>query len=571
MSLTIRAAVARRLTATAVVRPHGRQALLVRVLVPTLLPTLGHVCAYAQVEAAPVAQAGMSVPFAAGNAPSIRGLGGLIDAAGSGLLPTPGGRTFRLTTRAGISETFTDNVRLSSTDRKAEAITQVSAGVQVLSNAGRIRGFLDYSLIGNHYASGAASSTLLNLLSTSVVGELVERRAYVDFAASITQQALSVFGTQSNDLALANANRTEVRTYRVSPYVRGVLSTLATYELRASHSATHVQNSSTGEITNSSVSALLTGTRTGRVNWSASAVHQVTDDSFNRTRTSDLLNGTLLVTPLPELRLSLFGGLESNDYASLSKTTRGTYGVRVAWTPTPRTSFVAERREGFFGATHVYSASHRMRRSSLTLSDVQSVYLGSFQGDGTLRTTLADYVSQNYFRFETDPARRQIELNRFFQANPGLDPRMVLPSGVLTSATSMQRLQTLAYTWGGLRDTLVVYASRSATQRLDSRTDPLAGDLASFSLVRQQGVGATLAHRLSPLSGLSATLSQQRNSGETSTGFDQSTRLRSAYLTWSTRINPWTSASVSTRHTRFEGTSSSYRESAVIGNLNLRF
>ncbi len=543
-----------------------------RVVMPTLLPALGPICVQAQVDAvAPesAAAASLSVPEATGAATAGRGAG-LFGPAGPGVFGTASGRTFRITPRVSVIETLTDNVRLSSTDRRAEAVTQASAGVQLVSTGGRLRGYADYALSANYYARGSASSTLQNALSANLTGELVERRAFVDFSAAISQQSISAFGTQSTDTALANANRTEVRTYRVSPYLRGQLSTLALYELRAAHGATHVVGSSAGDVTSSSASALLTGTRSGRVNWSANAAHSVIDDSSGLSRQSDVVNGALHFTPLPELRLSLLGGRESNNYLTPEKTSRTTYGARLVWTPTPRTTIVAERQQTFFGESHVLSLAHRMQRSSVMLSDTSGVYINGLQGDGSLRTTLYDLYDLQFTRLEPDPVLRQALVTAYLLRN-NLAPGTVLPAGLLTSATSKQRAQNLSYTWFGLRDTLSVFVTRTSTERLDNRPAIVAGDFASFTRIRQQGVGLTLSHRLTPQSGLSATFSQQRNFGDASTGADQGTRLQGAYVSWSTQLSRWVSASMSARHTRFESTVNSYRESAVIGNLNLRF
>ena len=66
--------------------------------------------------------------------------------------------------------------------------------------------------------------------------ELIERRLGVNASASISQQAVSAFGTQSASTTADNANRAEVTTYSLSPYLRGRLLGEADYQIRLAYS-----------------------------------------------------------------------------------------------------------------------------------------------------------------------------------------------------------------------------------------------------------------------------------------------------------------------------------------------
>ncbi|MCU0923675.1 MAG: TIGR03016 family PEP-CTERM system-associated outer membrane protein, partial [Burkholderiaceae bacterium] len=136
----------------------------------------------------------------------------------SGLSITP---TFEAT------QEFTDNLRLSATDRKAEAITTVTPGIRISSWSGPLQGSLDLGLSGILYASDPSASTLTfdnqTGLSAAFNFEVVEQHVFIDASASITQQSVSAFGLQSSRPGSINDNSTEYRTLTVSPYVRGKL------------------------------------------------------------------------------------------------------------------------------------------------------------------------------------------------------------------------------------------------------------------------------------------------------------------------------------------------------------
>lgn len=546
--------------------------MLRRALLPALLPTLlWHAAAQAQLLGVDPAGGGggLGAGPVSGAGPVT---GGTLGTVGAGLLGTPSGRSFRITPRVALTETLTSNATLTATDPRADLITQVTAGVQMASTGGRLRGFVDYALTGVHYARGSAGFNTQNNLRAALTAEVLERRGFIDVDANVSQRSVSAFGTQSSDPALANANRTEVRTYRVSPYLRGAIADAATYEARLTRTGSNVAASNVSNVSTSTASLLLGGAGGGarKFNWSADASRQVVDFSSGTRRESDRLNGVLIYIPVPELRLSLIGGREANNFASVDKTSRNVYGARLNWIPSPRTSAVAEAQRRFFGNSHVLSLSHRMARSAVLVSDTRDVVVSGTQADGGVRATVFDLYFLQFSRIEPDAVLRAALVNDFLRAN-GLDPQALLPFSLVTSAISLQRLQQLSFTWFGLRDTLTLVGTRTNTQRLANSVTSGAGDLSTFSGIRQQSVAATLTHRLTPISNLTATLLQTQSAGDSTTATVQSTRLRSANLSWSMRINPRAAATLSARHQRFDSTTGSYNESALIANLNLTF
>ena len=164
-----------------------------------------------------------------------------VDAQGTGGTDAPAAsRSLIVSPSISVGETLTDNSRLSGGGGRAEAITQISPAIHVVSNGARVKGFLDYSMNGLVYARSSGSNEIQNLLNGSGQIEAIDNWAFVDVNASISQQLLSAFGTRSADSTSIDSNRTEVRTYSVSPNVRGVMSGIATtYEARLTYGATN--------------------------------------------------------------------------------------------------------------------------------------------------------------------------------------------------------------------------------------------------------------------------------------------------------------------------------------------
>ena len=140
--------------------------------------------------------------------------------------------------RVSVSETFTDNVAVGSVVRRSDQVTEISPGVSVQSNAGRLKGSFDYSLRNFLYAQGSQANRSQNSLNTFGSLEAVEKWLYVDFSGLVSRQTISAFGTQVASDTSTNANSTETASFRLSPYVRGRLGSFADYNVRYSHSET---------------------------------------------------------------------------------------------------------------------------------------------------------------------------------------------------------------------------------------------------------------------------------------------------------------------------------------------
>lgn len=517
------------------------------------------------------------LPSTSTGLPSVSGAVG-----GTGILPRGllglSGRVFLLQPRAAVTETYTDNVNLSATDRRGELVTQLSAGLRFVSNAGRIRGFADYALSSLLYARGSAANGFQNALNASITGEVIERRVFVDATGTISQQAISAFGTQSTDPTLANPNRTEVRTFRVSPFARGRIANLADYEARLAHSTTNTSSALVSNVSTSSVSGRLVGDSTGRrFGWSIDGLRENTDFTSGVRYQQSRVNGALTFIPDPQLRLSLLGGRESSNYTSLDTVSYASRGVRLNWTPSPRTVMLLEKQRRFFGDSHVVNVSHRMARSILVFTDTRNIVVGNVLSPFSTLVPLFDYYyfSRNFAPTIQDQDLRTAAVYQFIDSLGY--PRNGLV-GTPSSIPSVQRLQQLSFSMFGLRDTLTFTGSRSDAERTSPspiliNIGPL-DDFRTFTRVRQYAFITTMTHRLTPQSSLSVSFTQQRSQGDNSgTAVSQSsTILRSGTANWSMRLNPRAFASLSARHQRFSGTdTTAYRESALIANFSLQF
>lgn len=477
------------------------------------------------------------------------------------------GRTFSIVPRVSVTATATNNVLLDNSRKVSDLATEVTPGVRVTSNGGRLKGFFDYSLTEIAHSSGEAQKSSRNALNTQGTLEAWERRAFVDFSGVISQQAISAFGTQSLDNATVNTNRTEVSNYRLSPYLRGNLSSTAEYELRYSRSMVHNKSDSTLDNSGAEWLARLKGDSSGRAfRWTVDAISQRYDFTAGRSTEADRLRGTLAYVLSPQLNVSAIGGYEASNYLSLGKEGKAFGGAGVQWTPSERTRLNIEAEGRQYGGLHSINFEHRSARTVWRFADVTEVS-GTPGLTGTAGLgSVYDLVYSQMASVEPDPIQRAVLVNAYLKAN-GLNPNTVVTGGFLASSVAKRRRQELSFVLMGLRDTVTVTASRNVSQRLDSVTTVL-DDFSNSDILRSTGLSVNYAHRLTPTSTFNVIAMQQRLAG--SVGL-QGTTLRTLNLNVSSRLGMHVTGTVGARRTQFESVTIPYSETAVVGSLLVQF
>lgn len=437
--------------------------------------------------------------------------------------------------RVTVSETFTDNVRLNDTAKQSEQITEITPGIRINLSGGRVKTYLDYAASQVLYAQKASPNRQLNALTTYGSLEAIDDWAFIDFSGSISQQAISAFGTQSIDNTSLNANRAEVSSYRLSPYVKGRFGNAANYEAR--YSRTLSANSASG----GAGSAVADGTvRLGggsafrSLGWTADASRQSVSYTSGRPTESDQVNLGLTYELTPQF--SLLGGVgqEANNYTSLNKQSTGTNSIGVAWRPSERTSLSARLSNRSFGEAHQFGFEHRTARTSWKFSDTRDV--------------------------SSTPGQASVLLD-------SSTPVPTVVSQFLTSALSLQRSQNLSFALLGVRSTLTFTATRSDINRLDTISSA-QDDLSTASQIGQRGFSVSVQHRLTPDYSLTAQASQQTTTGSTRA---QESQVRSFNLGLTGRVGQKTTATVGARHVVSEGGTVPYTENALTGQLNVQF
>lgn len=494
---------------------------------------------------------------------------------------TPGegdGRAFSIKPRISLSETWSDNVSLVRSPngtKESGFITELAPGLHIDARTARLKAYFDYTLRGQYYTTPAGYSRTQNQLNTFGTLEAVSDWLFLDFSGVIAQQAISAFGTQSPGTANINSNSTETSTYRVSPYVRGQLAGFADYLLRYNYSTTQASAGNVSDIEISEWTGQLRGnTSFQNLRWSVDASQQTANYSRGRQTDSERLSASATYTLIPQLRLTVSGGQEANNFASPDKVTHTTHGYGFDWNPTERTQISGFKEKRFFGDGHRYSFSHRLPLTSISFSDTRDVSVLPNQfatvGMGTIFDLFKQICSQLLASQYSNPIQLDSEANKcanFEIVQTGIPANTQVTSSFLTSRATIQRRQQLALAMQGSRNTLTVMFNRSENQSIlasDSVSDDFFAN--NTNSIKQRGITVNVSHQLTGQSNATLMASRQDSTGAGSTVQKVTTTMYQGSLV--SKLGPKTTGTLTVRHTKFDTVGSPYTENAVIGTLS---
>lgn len=505
-----------------------------------------------------------------------QGLGGFDQSLDTGaVLSSPGGgasvpsgegkRAWSIVPSITLQETITDNVALSQTRKENDQITEVSPGVRVEANTKRLKLHANYALRGMYYAQGTRDTETQNSLNAAGKLEAIENLLFVDMTGSIARQNISAFGPQSTGNYNINPNNTETRSFRLSPYLRGRLGSMADYELRYSRTTTRSKSNLASDAdTDEWIGRIIGSTSLAALGWSAEASRQQYDYSQGRSSESDRVRGILTYRVNPQFKLSASVGREGNDFVSLNKQSWTTHGFGADWAPTERTEISAFREKRFFGYGHTYSISHRFPMSAIKFADTRDISSLPNQFATAGLGNIYDLLLMQLASAVPDPVDRAARVNALLSA-AGIAPNVQVNSGFLSSQVTVERRQELSWLLRGARNTLTLVAMRGKNDRLGSGLGT-GDDFSVASSVDQHGFNVGWAYQLTPLTSLNLAAGQTRSMGDFSSQ-NQNNRQRRLSASLSTRLGAKTSAAVTARRNKSDGTTQPYTENTLVGSI----
>lgn len=305
----------------------------------------------------------------------------------------------------GGSAIYTDNQNQSENDPKDALILTATPSFSLVSKGSRrVRAGMYYGVTGVARFGDNLDNEIYQNLHALGNAELMEDFLFLDATASISQQLISLSGSQA-DTAINSSNRTTTSTYTISPYIQKRFGNFAEAMARFTQEGAIFQDSAFNNINSSVINASLTnGTQFKDLSWGLTYYWRDAIVQNSQNARFESYGANLGYELTRKFRLLGSVGYDSNDYQAASGSAiSGTYWTAgFGWAPNRRTNLEASFGESYFGRTYDLNFSYRTHHSVWTatytdgVSDIsqqllntQPLYVwscdgGLFYGDGVL-------------------------------------------------------------------------------------------------------------------------------------------------------------------------------------------
>ena len=280
----------------------------------------------------------------------------------------------------GGSATYTDNVNQSASNTEDALILTVTPNFTLRTEGSRrLNATIQYGLTGVARFGGRDDSDLFHNLNARGTAELVEDFFFVDAAARVSQELISLTGSPA-DATINPDNRATTGSFSISPYVQRRLGSFADFQARYTLSGSLFENNVASDLlTNAFNVGLTSGSRFNTLSWGLSYDYRDVSardtDTFDNSYTYDRLNLSLGYGLTRKFRLigNVGQARIRYDAATATDIDDTVWNAGFSWNPNRRTSLQATAGERFFGNTYDVSASYRARASSWRVSYTEDV------------------------------------------------------------------------------------------------------------------------------------------------------------------------------------------------------
>lgn len=487
------------------------------------------------------------------------------------LSPYANAAAWRVTSTLDLRETYTDNVRLASPATQSDFITDISPGVSISADGPRLKVKSKYAFHYLHYLRDAQGHSIFHQLDADAKAELIENFLFLDGAAAVSQQNISPLGPQSTDISSVNGNRTNIKTYRVSPYITNRFGSVATSELRYTHSSVSASTGGLQDTQNDGVSLNVNSGDTFRtLGWGLQYIYNKNtyDNAQDVANTS--LTGNLRYKVTPQFYLTATGGYDKYKYVSATTEPEGAfYAAGFSWKPSERTSISAGAGNRFFGKTYSLQASVRSRRSVWHVSYIEEITTTQSQFAIPVTNNTSDLLNQLFLSSIPDPVQRQQAIDRL-----GLPATITQQFNYFTNQYFLQKNLQASVAITGARNTGIfsVFNIKRESQTAAGLIGGFPGtDSQTFDgSTHQQGVNALWNWRITPVTSANFNAGYSRTQQEST---DAEQRLRTYRIALARQFQPKLGGVLELR--RVNQTSdlagSNFTENAVSASLSMRF
>ena len=437
---------------------------------------------------------------------------------------------WRITPAVELRQIYSDNVRLEADPlARSQFVTDLAPSLAIVNNGPRLKLTAAFTTHLFAYSSERVDNTNRSQrqLAASARAKLIEDMLFFDATASINQRAVSAFGPQLADNGYAGANRAEVRTWRLSPYLAHRFGAAATAELRYARDAVASNNVGLGNTAGNSLgntlgdsigntvsTSISSGPAFRTIGWGLRASHHQLDSTRGGESSEDTASSQLNWRMSEALSVNANYGYDKYDYQALTGATAGaSYSLGLVWAPARRTQLRASAGKRYYGNSYMLNATHRSRHSvwNVSYNDAVTTSRGEFLRPLSVDT--ASLLDGLFSATIADPVARQLAVDAYIRSN-GLPASTIQNSNYFGNRYILQKQLLLSAAFNTAKTTTVFSlnaTSRNALSQQDTASSVPGIEADSLNNhTRQVGAALSLTYRMSPRSGANLLMSKTR-------------------------------------------------------------
>ena len=480
---------------------------------------------------------------------------------------------WRVQSSLSLMETYSDNINLApSGSERSDLVTTISPSLRVTRLSPRLTLNLGYSPQLLYYASGTNGTTIHNYLDAAANATLVQNLLYFDAQGNVSQQNVSPFGALAANTVNGSSNRVETRSFSLGPSIRSRLGNDLSYRAGYRYSTTSSDSNALSRNNTDQIYGVVE-TSTSFRDLGVSANFDRTDIRYggqNEILTENI-GTTLTYVVSPTLRLRAGVGYDRNDYPSFpDRNLDGpSYFGGFDWTPSRNTGLNAQIGHRYFGNTANILFTQRTPRTVFNVSYTRDQTTSSQSFGGLVANPNYALLDQLLQASIPDPVRRAQAVTATL-SQAGLPTSRFDQIGFVSNQLYLQKRFDVSLALLGVRNTVTFDVYRSESQALSalSFSNDVFNQSQSF---RQRGASATWTYRLGPRTTTTVTAQKLRNESLVGTA---NTRQRIVTASVNRQIGRRTSGSLQYRNSRQDGSgvgSGNYHENALIGSIRFDY
>jgi len=355
-------------------------------------------------------------------------------------------------------ETYNDNVFLSQPGFTTSSwITELTPQLVIKASEPSFKLNFNYELQNLHYAGDAHAERTNQMLDLNSTSSFVKNLLYLDANAAINQQNSTPFAGITNSNATLSANRLELRTYSVAPYLKTNFAQEATGELRFSRDSV---NTSLGSLYNSNANTVKANLKSGpsfaTVDWNVQYLNEKI--LYEAEPAVTLQNGSFGSGYHFSSEFAINGsvGYEKNNYPTTNGTAPqgNTWSAGFTWTPTDRTSLSVTGTKHYYGDTYTVAASERTFASVWSLGYNEGLITSRDQFLIPATTNTSDFLNSLWQSSITNPEQRQQAIDAFIHST-GLPNTLTTPVNTVTNQVFLQKSLQASVAVTGAQNTVI--------------------------------------------------------------------------------------------------------------------